>query len=257
MSAALKAAIDYARRRGWPVFPCNSMKRPLTPRGFHDATTDEAQLQWWCWDAALVAVATGRHSGLVVLDIDIRESGSGLDTLQMLGVNFHPQTATAHTPSGGIHCFFAWPGYEVPNSASKIGPYLDVRGDGGYVIAPPSVHPNGRPYCWNVDTTRDFAAAPDWLTTIIRTAKCGNGKIGKPLEHWHSVLTEPIANGQRNATLASIAGKLVHCGLRDAVLLYDLVECVNLARCEQPLPPTEVETIVISVMRSHFRRPQT
>ena len=71
------------------------------------------------------------------------------------------------------------------------------------------------------------------------------------------MLTEPIANGQRNATLASIAGKLVHCGLRDAVLLYDLVECVNLARCEQPLPPTEVETIVISVMRSHFRRPQT
>ena len=159
MSATLNAALDYARR-GWPVFPCNSMKRPLTPRGFHDATTDEAQLRSWCWDTALVAVATGRHSGLVVLDIDIRESGSGLDTLQMLGVNFHPQTATAHTPSGGIHCFFAWPGYEVPNSASKIGPYLDVRGDGGYVVLPPGP---GRFWDPHLGPDTPLAAMPEWL----------------------------------------------------------------------------------------------
>src|SRR5262249_57645583 len=129
---------------------------------------------------------------------------------------------------------------------------LDVRGDGGYVIAPPSIHPSGRPYAWSVDTTRDFATAPDWLTAMVGTAK-GGTKAGKPLEHWHTVLTEPICNGQRNATLASICGKLVHSAVRDVILLYDLVMCVNLARCGQPLSPIEVETIVISVMRSHFK----
>ena len=67
------------------------------------------------------------------------------------------------------------------------------------------------------------------------------------------MLTEPIRNGQRNATLASICGKLVHCGVRDVILLYDLVMCVNLARSEQPLSSVEVETIVISVMRSHLK----
>jgi hypothetical protein len=96
----------------------------------------------------------------VVLDIDIRESGSGIDTLQMLGVNFHPITPTAHTPSGGIHCFFAWPGYKVPNSASKIGPYLDVRGDGGYVVLPPGP---GRFWDPHLGPDTPLTAMPEWL----------------------------------------------------------------------------------------------
>jgi hypothetical protein len=81
-----------------------------------------------------------------------------------------------------------------------------------------------------------------------------NGKAGKPLEHWHAVLTQPIRNGERNTTLASICGKLLHAGLTDGFLLYDLIMCVNIARCEQPLPPGEVETIVISVARTHLKR---
>ena len=120
------------------------------------------------------------------------------------------------------------------------------------VGALPSIHPSGRSYAWSVDAAQDFAAAPDWLIAKIEAPKA-SGKVGKPLEHWHSVLTEPIHNGQRNTTLASIAGKLVHCGLRDVVLIYDLLMCVNIARCEQQLPADEVETIVISVMQRHLR----
>ena len=89
---------------------------------------------------------------------------------------------------------------------------------------------------------------------MVAAAKGGNGKAGKPLEHWHTVLTEAIRNGQRNATLASICGKLLHMGVNDAILLYDLLMCVNLARCEQPLSAGEVETIVISVIRTHLKR---
>jgi hypothetical protein len=159
MSATLNAVLDYARR-GWPVFPCNSMKRPLTPRGFHDATDDEAQLRAWPWDGAFVAVATGKRSGLVVLDIDIRESGSGIDSLQLLGLNFHPKTLTAHTPSGGIHAFYQWPGHEVPCSAGKLGPHLDVRGDDGYIVLPPGP---GRYWDPHLGLGTPLAPMPEWM----------------------------------------------------------------------------------------------
>jgi len=257
MTSLHTAALQLAQN-GLAVFPCQPRgKQPACDGGLHAATTDPERInRWWqAFPELNIGIATGAVSDIFVLNID-GEDGEG-SLLKLEGEHGAlPPTVEAITGKGR-HCYFRVGKHRIANSVGQLGAGLDVRGDGGYVIAPPSVHPNGRPYCWNVDTTRDFAAAPDWLTTIIRTAKCGNGKIGKPLEHWHSVLTEPIANGQRNATLASIAGKLVHCGLRDAVLLYDVVECVNLARCEQPLPPTEVETIVISVMRSHFRRPQT
>jgi len=123
MSAAgekprLLTALDYARR-GWPVFPMSEAKVPFTAHGFKDATTDEATIRgWWKrWPNALVAIATGEPSGIVALDIDVRPEGSGLDTLENLGIAFHPVTPTALTPSGGFHCWFRWPGYYVPSSS--------------------------------------------------------------------------------------------------------------------------------------------
>jgi hypothetical protein len=94
---------------------------------------------------------------------------------------------------------------------------------------------SGRAYAWSVDSEPDYADAPDWLYELI-SSNSGETKTGKPLEHWHAKLTEPIRNGERNTTLASIAGKLIHAGL-DVILTYDLLACVNAARCEQPLSP--------------------
>ncbi|HEY2112279.1 MAG TPA: bifunctional DNA primase/polymerase [Dongiaceae bacterium] len=159
MNPALEAALDYAAR-GWPVFPCGADKKPRTAHGFHDATVDDAAIRSWPWEGALVAIATGQPSGIVALDVDIRDSGSGLDSLEMLGINFHPQTMTAHTPSGGIHCLFAWPGHEVANSAGKIGPYLDVRGDGGYIVVPPGPRRFWDPHL-GLDTP--LAPMPEWM----------------------------------------------------------------------------------------------
>lgn len=96
-----------------------------------------------------------------------------------------------------------------------------------------------------------FAAAPAWLLELIADDSSGKGK---PLEHWHYVLTNTIANGPRNMTLASVCGKLMHAGLTDMVLLYDVMLCVNTARCQLPLPPPEVQSIVASVARSHLRK---
>ena len=146
-------------------------KLPTTEHGVLDATTDEAQIRSWCWNGALVAIATGRRSGVVALDIDIREGGSGLDSLQTLGINNHPRTATAHTPSGGIHCLFAWPGYEVPNSAGKLGPHLDVRGDGGALILPPGP---GRYWDPHLGLDTPLAPMPDWIHAPVPRLEAAN-----------------------------------------------------------------------------------
>jgi len=163
--AALNSAVAYARRR-WPVLPfrmSDGRKMPLTEHGVHDATLDEDQIAaWWKrWPDALVAIATGKPSGIVALDIDIRKTGSGLDSLQMLGVNFHPQTPSAHTPSGGLHCLFAWPGHHVPCSAGKLGPHLDVRGDGGALILPPGP---GRFWDPHLGLDTPLMPVPAWMT---------------------------------------------------------------------------------------------
>ena len=171
MNAALDAALGYARR-GWPVFPMSARKVPVTEHGLLDATIDEATIAGWCHKhpATVFAIATGEPSGIVALDADIREGGSGLDSLELLGINFHPATPTAHTPSGGIHCLFAWPGYEVPCSAGKLGRFLDVRGDGGALILPP-----GPGRWWDPHLGLDIPVAPlpSWMVIDEPAASAG------------------------------------------------------------------------------------
>jgi hypothetical protein len=163
----LAAALAYTSR-GLPVFPCREAgpgrKRPYTPRGFHDATVDAAIIEkWWRqWPHALVGAPTGPVSGRVVLDIDTkRPESNGFDTLEDLGLNILPATPTVHTPSGGLHVHFTAPARELRNSAGLIGPGLDVRAEGGYVIVPSP----GSGYEWDPVYGPDIplAAAPQWL----------------------------------------------------------------------------------------------
>jgi Bifunctional DNA primase/polymerase, N-terminal len=137
----LRAALSYARR-GILVFPCKpGGKRPLTYNGFWDATTDARRIgAWWYrWPAANLGIPTGERSGLLVLDVD--SSGGGPESLTVLERENGPlpRTAKARTGGGGVHHFFRYPsGHEVRNSAGWLGPGLDVRGEGGYVVVPPS-----------------------------------------------------------------------------------------------------------------------
>jgi hypothetical protein len=137
----LDAALEYAGC-GWPVFPCRERepgrKRPFTPRGFLDATTEAAIIErWWRqWPEALIGLPTGWPSGLAVLDIDVKDDrAKGFDTLEDLG-HVLPATPLAHTPSGGLHAYFAYPERELRCSVGSIGAGLDVRATGGYIIAP-------------------------------------------------------------------------------------------------------------------------
>ncbi len=258
----IEAALDYADR-GWAVLPLRSVsnghcscgksdckspgKHPRTTNGFKDATTNEVDIRkWWakCPDAN-VGIATGAVSGIIVLDIDRRNGG--IESLARLEKEhgFLPETHKVLT-GDGFHFYFKHPGGQI-HCRANIQPGIDLRADGGYVVAPPSVHPNGRAYAWSGDTAAGFADAPDWVLTLI-----SSDVKGKPLEHWHGILTQQIANGQRNTTLASIAGKLFFHDV-NAVLVHDLIGCVNEARCKTPLSANEVETIVVSVGKAHLQ----
>lgn len=200
----------------WPVFPCIG-KRPATPHGFHDATADADLLAaWWLEHPRRnVAVATGAVSGLVVIDID----PGGFDTLRALSVRHGglPDTLTSITPRGGRHLFFRHPGVPVPCSAGKVGTALDVRGDGGYIILPPS-EIDGRPYRWAEDPwpgPPQLAALPEpWLRLLTRQPEARPAPTIRRPEAYASkafgaclaeVEAAPI--GQRNATLYRAAAR--------------------------------------------------
>jgi hypothetical protein len=164
----MTAALEYARR-GMRVFPCHwqepRRKHPLTPRGFHDASREPAIIEkWWRqWPKALIGMPTGRASGLDVLDIDVKEPrANGFDSLEDLG-HVLPDTPMAHTASGGVHVYFAdSPDRELRNSAGLLGPGLDVRGTGGYVIVPSPGSGYEWDPIWNFETVKPIAV-PNWL----------------------------------------------------------------------------------------------
>ena len=108
----------------------------------------------------------------------------------------------------GRHVYFQMPETPVRNSAGKIAPGIDVRGDGGYVLAPPSIHPSGKRYEWSVDCVSAFAAAPDWLLAKITDAN-GNGAAPTPLSEWRALIASGVAEGSRDNTVAKVSGHLL------------------------------------------------
>src|SRR6516165_11217578 len=146
MADMLAAALSFVNR-GLPVFPVSAKsKRPLTLRGFKDATTDEAQVRaWWTKrPKAMIGIPMGPRSKMWLFDVDVDLDGP--KELAQLTAQYGPlpETLTSSTPGGGSHFYFLWNGANIRNSASKIAPGLDVRGDGGYTIVPPSTRADGR-----------------------------------------------------------------------------------------------------------------
>ena len=157
-------------RRGWAVFPCKPRdKAPATPHGCKDASFDLAEVEKMFAPRAdfNVAVACGSASGLWILDVD---SAEALVELQKLGSL--PETISAST-ARGKHFYFRCNGGEPVKNRTKIaGLDLDARGEGGYCIAPPSVHKSGSLYKWEFppDST-PLATAPEWLTDLVLDRK--------------------------------------------------------------------------------------
>tara|TARA_R110000868_G_scaffold40447_1_gene139514 strand:- start:3047 stop:5131 length:2085 start_codon:yes stop_codon:yes gene_type:complete len=156
-------ALDYAAA-GWPVFPCDpENKRPLVATGFKAATEDQDRIRaWWQqFPAAMIGVPTGERSGVWVLDVDTK-NGDGFGELADLETanDDLPETITVRTPSGGQHYLFRH--VDGVRNRGRLTGNIDVRGDGGYVIAPGSVNSDGQFYEW-VAQPPEPADAPDWL----------------------------------------------------------------------------------------------
>lgn len=131
---------DVAASLPWPVFPCDGNKRPIVATGYKAATRDHDTIieQFSRPNAVMIAVPTGSASGLIVIDIDTKNGARGQEWLDEHS-DALPPTRTHRTRSGGLHLVFRAPdGIDIRNSASRIAPGVDVRGNGGYVIIPPS-----------------------------------------------------------------------------------------------------------------------
>jgi len=165
MTSLLAAALKYAGEH-LPVFPCvPAGKTPAVARGFHAATTNpETIKRYWRIANRNIGIPTGSVSGFWVLDIDGDDGETTLRGLEARHGSL-PRTREVITSSGGRHLWFKYAG-PLPSTTRRIGAGLDTKSDGGYVIAPPSVHPSGRRYAWS--SAGELLVAPEWLVRLAR-----------------------------------------------------------------------------------------
>ncbi len=249
-----KAAAEYLAR-GWAVVPIAAGgKHPLVRwQPFQERMPTDKELDEWYgrWPDAGVGIVTGAVSSLVVLDVDPRHGGD--DSLRAVEREHGPlpHTIEAITGGGGRHLYFTYPREELRNRAA-LAPGIDLRAEGGLVVAPPSLHASGRRYEWEVSHHPDeteLAAMPGWLLQLARGEAPGRGH---PVAYWRGLVENGVAEGERNSTIASLTGHLLWHGVDKRVAL-ELLLAWNRLRCRPPLEDEEVAATVDSIARTHAR----
>jgi hypothetical protein len=290
-TAARDAALVYANI-GWHVFPAPPDSKKSYKSAKHSdgrrwgATIDPAEIRadFSRWPRARVAIVTGVISGIVVIETDA-VAGHGVDGAAALdALEFKhgplPETLKAMLPSGSIHRYFLHPGngIKIRNSASELGAGVDVRADGGMVIAPPSINADGRRYAWLA--CAPIAPMPEWLIGLTREQPrsisqravdairrpqyaSSNGSSGS--SYGEVALEKEIAElccappGERNAALYKAARPLFAlCAggeLREAEVVRRLLEAtqINGARDSH----NEIMRTIESARRAGFARPRS
>ncbi len=283
----VEVALRYATH-GWPVVPlhtprasgcschardCGSPgKHPRTVRGLRDASTDLDLIRtWWArWPHANLGVATGTASGLMVLDVDLPDGPASLARL-VADRGRLPETCEQRTGSGGRQLLFAHPGQPVSNRA-RLLPGIDVRGDGGYIVVPPSTHACGGRYQWTGRIPP--AAPPRWLLELVdrtRTSEVPSVELAAPPQAHgsreqryaasalHRELTRltSAAVGSRNDTLNRAAfnlGQLTAAGLLDCDHVAAELERVATGI---GLGPAETRRTIASGLAAGLEHPRT
>ncbi len=253
-SQAARAALECLAR-GWAAIPVKSGgKRPLVRwESFQNRLPTREEVEAWFgrWPEANLGIVTGAVSGLVVLDIDPRHGGADSVTRLETEHGALPETVEAVTGGGGRHLYFAHPGGSIPNKAA-LAPGIDLRGDGGLVVAPPALHASGRRYAWQDSHGPGdvpLAPLPGWLSTLLQR---DNTHRGHPLAYWRALVRQGVAEGERNNTIASLTGHLLWHEVDPEVVL-ELLLCWNRVRCRPPLADDEVARTVESVRHTHLR----
>jgi hypothetical protein len=254
----MQAALEYAKR-GWKVFPvhapllggCSCRNPKCDHVGKHprvkwstEATTDTNTIQrWWKkWPDANIGVVTGSPSGIFVLDKDDKNGGSGSQSLQhLIETNGKLPETLRSTTGSGEHFYFLHPGIKVPTRVNDFADGLDVRGDGGYVVAPPSLHANGRRYECREPRTA-IATAPDWLLGLVTAESVPELKVSS------QGTDNSIPGGERNNTLFKLVCLLLGSGMQSSEVVTAAF-LLNQQRCKPPLADSEVIGIVESAAR--------
>jgi len=259
----LKYALSYASK-GWKVIPlhnimndkctcskgsdCNKPgKHPRAWHGSKDATVNENIIKdWWAkYPNANIGIVTGKVSGIVALDVD--PANGGLESfLELIDKHDPLTTLTQQTGGDGFHYIFNYPeGINLNNSASKLGKGLDIRANGGYIVAPPSNHISGGEYKWLELDNNSPNDLPTWLLEKIHKPKERN-ENNKVVRIDSVNKQDKILEGSRNNTLARIAGKLRQQGKNKHNIEIELLQ-VNEQHCTPPLDIDEVMKIAESI----------
>jgi hypothetical protein len=234
------AALLYAHL-GLSVIPLRG-KAPWFDDWPNRATDDPDVIAgWWeHWPTVNVGIATGVKSNVFVVDIDPEKGGrDSWDDLRTSGI---PDTWQAITGRGGTHYYFRYPKFRVKTCAGIL-PGIDIRGEGGQAVAPPSVHPDThRRYEWDGSKPIDqqpIAEPPGWMLDLLRP---------KEVQREHVFVPERIPKGVQHTTLVSMAGQLRRMGLTPPEIFPSLM-AVNQNRCEEPGPEPNIRKIADSMAK--------
>ena len=274
-------SMNYAIECGWSVFPLHSIdsngrctcgnaackspgKHPRTPNGVKDASVDQVDLtQWFAGNLdSNIGIATGDVSGLIVVDIDTKK-GADWNDLIFGGVDQTIFNTPKVKTGAGYHYYYKLPaGVSIKNSANKLGKFIDVRGEGGYVAAPPSKHISGAVYEFANDFDELLEFPKVWIDKLNQAPNVSSGANGSngfnPAAHSNGfhvpppdpglILPDSINQGTRNVELTKIAGALRSKGLSEGAI-YAALNIENQRICTPPLDDKEIHQIAHSVGR--------
>jgi len=226
--------------KGKPIFPVAQNKKPLVewkPYQERIPTSQEVKEWWGKWPDANIGMATGHLSGWVIIDCDSEEAANRF-------IEEYPEAKdTLQVQTGrGKHYYFEFE-EGIRNDAGKLlGLGIDIRGEGGFVIIPSSIHANGKPYRW-LNKIKPIKL-PDKLREIL----ISRSKDGDQPKTLPPAIEGTIRVGERNPTLTSLAGTMRRRGMSESAILAALRE-ENATKCESPLEDSELECIAKSVAR--------
>jgi hypothetical protein len=245
----LRAALAYAGQLHWPVFPLKPRaKEPLTPHGYKDATLDEEIIrQWWAkWPKANIGIPTGIN--FWALDIDPRNGGDDSRAQLVAKHGALADTIRQMTGGGGNQYLYEMPDQQKIGCYTAVWPGIDVKGEGGYIVVPPSIHPSGKRYEW--DTAKrsileeTINPANGWLIAEIIAATNHRG-AGEPF-----ALPEKLKKGEQHKVLFKMGAAMRAKGCGYDEILAALWE-VNQNRCEEPGPRANIEKLARDVTKRY------
>lgn len=240
----MESALHYAEA-GLAVFPLKAQgKEPITKNGLKDATTDHDTIiaMWTKYPYANIGMACGQQSGgIIVIDVDTDEEAGkdGFRSLQRWEKQHGaiPDTANTITGRGGNHFLFRTSGDTRSRVACEED--VDIRADGGYIVLPPSVHPNGKQYQWEYELDEYGIAEANQSVIDLMNNGVEEGKT--------FTMPEVIPNGQRNGTLYKLACSMQARGNGDDAIRA-AVSAENKSRCNPPLDQEELDKLVNSAL---------